>query len=147
MIIIIGLALGLVDQTSSEVSGALRVPALIVAFILVGQGLNLLEDVRAAQQAGELVRERERVSAGADDTAVLPPPSGQQVLVAGSEDDGAESRRAPTRVYLVLFLAIWLGVATLVNPTAPLALILLSLLSAYLVFAKTWRTLQTAGGD
>ncbi|HEY6798125.1 MAG TPA: hypothetical protein VI248_25895 [Kineosporiaceae bacterium] len=142
MIIVIGLALGLVDQSASEVSSALRVPALIAALVLVGQGLNLLEEVRGARQVEEVAHQH--VAAGAaDETAVLPPQPQQQIVVAGSEDDVAESRRAPARSYLVLALAIWLGVATLSFPTAPLSLILLSLLSAYLIFAKAWRTLQT----
>jgi hypothetical protein len=142
LIILIGLALGLVDLTSYEVSGMLRIPALITGFILVGQGLNLLEDARNAREAKEAIEERERVSVGADDTAVTSP-APRQVVVAGTPEESGEPPRTPTRAYLVLFLAIWLGVATLAYPTAPLALILLSLLSAYLLFAKGWRTMQT----
>jgi len=143
IIIVIGLALGLVDQTSSEVSGMLRVPALIAALLLVGQGLNLLEDARNARVAEQILeeRERERVHAGADDGSA--PAAPRQVVVPGTGDEVAEPAQTPTRAYLVLILAIWLGLATLANPTAPLSLILLSLLSAYLLFAKGWRTMQT----
>jgi len=141
IIIVIGLALGLVDQTSSEVSGMLRVPALIAALLLVGQGLNLLEDARNARVAEQILEERERVHAGADDGSA--PAAPRQVVVPGTGDEVAEPAQTPTRAYLVLILAIWLGLATLANPTAPLSLILLSLLSAYLLFAKGWRTMQT----
>jgi hypothetical protein len=145
LIIVIGIALGLVDQTSSEVSGMLRIPALIAALILVGQGLNLLEDVRNAREVEEVLEEeRERAPAGAAEAAAPPSP---QVVVAGATDDVVEPRRTPTRAYFVLGLAIWLGVATLAYPTAPLQLILLSLLSAYLLFAKGWRTMQTSGEE
>jgi hypothetical protein len=144
LIIVIGLAIGLVDLTSSEVSGMLRIPALIAGLILVGQGLNLLEDSRTARVAEQVIEEqRESVAVGAADTASLSTGTPRQVVVAGAAVDDGEPQRTPTRAYLVLGLAIWLGVATLAYPTAPLALILLSLLSAYLLFAKGWRTMQT----
>jgi hypothetical protein len=145
IIIVIGIALGLVDQTSSEVSGALRVPALVAALILVGQGLNLLEDARNARAAGQVIEDREPVPVGADPTAA-PANAPRQVLIAGADEPGRSSR-TPTRAYLVLILAIWLGVATLAFPTAPLQLILLSLLSAYLLFARGWRTMSTPAED
>jgi len=148
VIIVIGLAMGLVDETSSEVSGMLRVPALIAALILVGQGLALLEDAREARQFEQVVEEeRERIPAGTlDDTAVLAP-APRQVVVAGNPDEPEGGvRTTPTRAYLVLLLAVWLGLATLANPTAPLQLILLSLASAYLLFAKGWRIMQVTGG-
>jgi hypothetical protein len=134
LIIIVGLALGLVDQTSSEVPGTLRIPALISALILVGQGLSLLEDARAAQTPVEYEPEPEAVPVTSRAAA------GPRIVTATDETDTA---RTPTRAYLVLILAIWLGVATLAYPTAPIQLILLSLLSAYLLFAKGWRTMQT----
>ena len=144
IIIVIGLALGLVDQTSSEVSGMLRVPALIAALILVGQGLNLLEDARNARGT-QVIEERQTVPVGADDPggSAAATVTTRRVVVPGGPDEGGEGPRPPNRAYLVLILAIWLGVATLVYPTAPLQLILLSLLSAYLLFAKGWRTMQT----
>jgi hypothetical protein len=143
IIIVIGLALGLVDLTSSEVSGMLRVPALITGFILVGQGLNLLEDARNARAIEQMEELREPVPVGAADDATVVTPAPRQVVVPGAVDDAAEPPSTPTRAYLVLALAIWLGVAVLAYPTAPLQLILLSLLSAYLLFAKGWRTMQT----
>jgi hypothetical protein len=54
-------------------------------------------------------------------------------------DAEEESGSAGTAARLVLILAIWLGIATLVYPSAPLSLILLSLLAAYLLFARGWK--------
>ena len=142
VIIVIGLALGLVDLTSAEAPGMLRIPALIAGLILVGQGLNLLEDARNARVAEQVIEERERVSVGADDAAAAAGVP-RQVVVPGAPDEVVEPARTPSRAFVVLFLAIWLGLATLANPTAPISLILLSLLSAYLLFAKGWRTMQT----
>lgn len=143
LIIVIGLALGLVDLTASEVPGMLRIPALITGLILVGQGLSLLEDVRNARAVEEAIEQRQAVAVGPDDTAVVGAPGTHPVIVPGSvAEDGVEPPRTPRRAYLALLLAIWLGVATLAYPTAPRALILLSLLSAYLLFARGWRTMQ-----
>jgi hypothetical protein len=144
IVIVIGLALGLVDQTSSEVSGMLRIPALIAALILVGHGLNMLEDISNARKYEEAAAAAERrpVSVGAPEPATQP-----QVVIPGSGEETVEQTRTPTRAYLVVALAIWLGIATLAYPTAPLALILLSLLSAYLLFAKGWRMMQNSVED
>jgi hypothetical protein len=137
MIIVIGLALGLVDQTSSEVSGMLRIPALVAALILVGQGLSMLEEARAAATV-QAIPTATREGVGPAGRAEPP------IITAGEEV--TEAPRTSSRAYLVLFLAIWLGVATLVYPTAPISLILLSLLSAYLLFARGWRTMQAPQG-
>lgn len=147
IVIVIGLALGLVDQTSSEVSGMLRIPALIAALVLVGHGLNMLEDISNARKledaAAAAAAERRPVSVGGTE----PPSSQPQVIIAGAGEEPVEPARTPTRAYLVVALAIWLGIATLAFPTAPLALILLSLLSAYLLFAKGWRMMQNSSED
>lgn len=132
IIIIIGLALGLVDQTSSEVSGILRVPALVAALILVGQGLNLLDQARAP----EVVEVTESVPVGAPAPAAG---AARPVNLGEDLDAEAESTRSGILPWMVLGLAVWLGLATLAFPTAPLQLILLSLLAAYLLFARGWK--------
>jgi hypothetical protein len=142
LIIVIGLALGLVDQTSSEVSGMLRIPALVAALILVGQGLNMLELGRKSSDT-QTVEELEPVS------VVAPPPTAGAVGRASNrpvqrviaDEPPAPASDRSSMAWLVLGLAIWLGVATLAFPTAPLSLILLSLLAAYLLFAKGWRSM------
>jgi hypothetical protein len=58
-------------------------------------------------------------------------------LVAGTAV--RESRGA---VVAVLVLAVWLGLATLNYSTAPVSLLRLSLLAAFLLFASAWSMLQ-----
>ena len=149
LIIVIGLAIGLVDLTSAEAPGMLRIPALIAGLILVGQGLNLLEDARNARLVEEAVHDRQPAVVGEPATALVPGPGGgvQQVVIAGGPAEEiveTRRRRTPSRAYLVLALAIWLGLATLAFPTAPMPLVLLSLLSAYLLFARGWRSMQVS---
>jgi hypothetical protein len=140
IIIVIGIALGLVDQTSSEVSGMLRVPALIAALILVGQGIYLIE---LRRRAPVVVTTTARVGNIEESTATALALAQNKVVVAGAEEDAAAPAASDrTRAYLVLGLAVWLGVATLAYPAAPLALILLSLLAAYLLFARGWQMLH-----
>jgi hypothetical protein len=133
LIIVIGLALGLVDQTSSEVSGVLRVPALVAALILVGQGLNLLDQARKGDDVDIVTSDRVQVGAGGGGAPAAP------VVNRGVDPDAAEDGGSSSMAWLVLGLAIWLGLATLAYPTAPLSLILLSLLAAYLLFARGWK--------
>lgn len=130
LIIMIGLALGLVDQASFGASAVLRVPALIAALVLVGQGVNLLSLARQS----EVVVPSEPVAVGASKA----PGSVNRGVDPGADEEGASSGGMAK---LVLLLAIWLGLATLANPTAPVSLILLSLLSAYLLFARGWKVL------
>jgi hypothetical protein len=134
LIIVIGLALGLVDQTSSEVSGVLRVPALIAALILVGQGLNLLDQARKGDEVDVVTPERVPVGSGGRSAVAEPAPVNR-----GVDPDADDGSGAGSMAWLVLGLAVWLGLATLAYPTAPLSLILLSLLAAYLLFARGWK--------
>jgi hypothetical protein len=143
LIIIIGLALGLVDQASSEVHGMLRVPALIAALVLVGQGVNLFDQARRADTTK--ITTPDPVSVGATTTTAVPTtpatgPGGQPVNKGQDIVLVATAPGAPGVLpWLVLALSVWLGLATLANPDAPLSLILLSLLAAYLLFARGWR--------
>lgn len=142
LIIVIGLALGLIDQAASEVSSALRVPALIAALVLVGQGVNLLDQARRADTVK--VTTPDPVSVGATTQATVPTvrttPEGQQVNTGQDVAVVDTVPGAPGILpWLVLGLAVWLGLATLASPGAPPSLILLSLLAAYLLFARGWR--------
>jgi hypothetical protein len=139
LIIIIGLALGIVDQASVEVSSVLRVPALVGALVLVGQGLTLLDHARRGGAATVTAPDPVPVTAPpgpSDQTSGGPVNKGQDVAgpLAATNTPGALP-------WLVAGLAVWLGVATLAHPDAPLSLSLLSLLAAYLLFARGWRSL------
>jgi hypothetical protein len=136
LIILIGLALGLVNQTASEVPGAMRGPALIAALILVGQGINLLD---AARKGDEIdVTTPDEVSVG---SGRVPPRGHASDEINLGEDTELDDEEGGSGMlpWLVLGLAIWLGLATLAYPTAPLSLTLLSLLAAYLLFARGWK--------
>lgn len=126
-IIVIGLLLGLVDQQASDVPGALRFPALIAALILVGQGINQLSV--SGEKKTEAVRET--VPAGG------PVPPGPAPVNRGVDPD-ADEGGSGTGARLVLILAIWLGIASLVYPSGGL-LTGLSLLAAFLLFARGWK--------
>ena len=124
LIIVIGLTLGLVDQQVSEVPGTLRFPALIAALILVGQGINQL-GARRAEPVG--------ASESASD--------GGSSVNRGVDPDDDDSGNS-TGARLVLILAIWLGIASLVYPSGSF-LTLLSLLAAFLLFARGWKTVNS----
>ncbi|MDQ1287207.1 MAG: hypothetical protein QG622_772 [Actinomycetota bacterium] len=138
LIIVIGLALGIVDQASAEVSYVLRVPALVGALVLVGQGLNLLDHARRADAVKVTTLDPVSVVAAAtpvvEPVGARPVNKGEDVVEPVPATGGTD-----TLAWLVLGLAVWLGLATLAYPGAPLSLILLSLLSAYLLFARGWR--------
>ena len=137
-IIVIGMALALYDQTASEVSGTLRVPALLAGLILVGQGINDFRAAYAEQQArrdGEPVPEY--ATSGAPPTQQLRTADAPQVN-RGVDPDAADDNGPGSLPWLVIALAVWLGLATLAYPTAPPMLIVLSLLAAFLLFSKGW---------
>jgi hypothetical protein len=131
VIILIGLLLGLVDQQASEVPGTLRFPALIAALILVGQGINQLS---ASGESEKKEAARESVAVGG------PVPPGPAPVNRGADPD-ADDGSSGTGARLVLILAIWLGIASLVYPSGGL-LTGLSLLAAFLLFARGWKTVN-----
>lgn len=136
-IIAIGMALTLYDQTASEVSGTLRVPALLAGLILVGQGINDFRATYAEQRArreGEPVEEF--ATSGAPPTQQLRTEAPQ--VNRGIDPDAADDGGPGSLPWLVIGLAVWLGLATLAYPTAPPMLIVLSLLAAFLLFSKGW---------
>jgi hypothetical protein len=131
MIIVIGLMLGLIDQRSAEVSGTLRFPALIAALILVGQGLNRLNTVRAR----EIIKDPDTVVIGG-------PGSSGAVSVNRGVEPGVDEGGSTVGARLVLVLAVWLGIASLSYPSG--ALTVLSLLAAFLLFARGWNVVAAA---
>ena len=129
MIIVVGLMLGLIDQQSAEVPDTLRFPALIAALILVGQGLNQLRTVR------EIIKGPGAVVTGGS------APSGAASVNRGV-DPGADEGGSTVGTRLVLVLAVWLGIASLSYPSG--ALTVLSLLAAFLLFARGWNVVAAA---
>lgn len=130
LIIVVGLTLGLVDQQASEVPGTLRFPALIAALILVGQGINQLG-----------ATSEKRATAGAPQTVPVGVQSGAAPVNRGVDPDADDEAGSSTGARLVLILAIWLGIASLVYPSGSF-LTLLSLLAAFLLFARAWKVVS-----
>jgi len=144
LLLSLGLLLGIVNQTAREVSGVLRVPALIAALILVGQSLMMFDQPEPAPQRDVVV-----LPDGDQVTVRVDGPPGRATYrettqrVAGAvRENVSAARDTKIVVWLGLILAVWLGLATLANPTAPWLLVLLSLLAAFLLFADAWRSLR-----
>ncbi|MFI7589201.1 hypothetical protein ACIB24_19220 [Spongisporangium articulatum] len=110
--VVLALALGLVNQTSGEASLALRVPALLAAMVLFGQGV--LDMWRGLPH-------RWSFRSGVTPSVAETPP----VAEAG-----------PAWL-LPLFLGVWLGCADLVvGSTSPLKE--LAVVAAFVLFAYGW---------
>ncbi len=144
LLLSLGLLLGIVNQTAREVSGVLRVPALIAALILVGQALMMFD-----QPAAEPSRDVVVLPDGDQVTVRVEGPPGRATYrettqrVAGAvRENVTAARDTKLVIWLGLVLSVWLGLATLANPTAPWLLVLLSLLAAFLLFADAWRSLR-----
>jgi hypothetical protein len=145
LLLCLGLLLGIVNQSAREVSGVLRVPALIAALILVGQALMMFDHPDPAPQRDVVV-----LPDGGDQVTVrVEGPPGRAAYrettqrVAGAvRENVSAARDTKLVIWLGLVLAVWLGLATLANPTAPWLLVLLSLLASFLLFADAWRSLR-----
>ena len=160
--VVLGALLGLVN-VSSTANGWLRVPALLAALILVAQGLLDLENGRRARamhlpapegSLPALNPSAPAVVLNADDVVVhesRPPAGGAVALeqaiqaqaLAARLVAGTAVRESRGAVLAVLVLAVWLGLATLnYSNSAPAALLYLSLLASFLLFASAWSMLQ-----
>lgn len=162
--VVLGALLGLVNLNAPEANGWLRVPALLAALILVAQGLLDFENGRRARALhlpvpeGSLPALNPSGPAGpavvlnADDVVVHESrPTGgalaleqaiQAQALAARMVAGTAVRESRGAVVAVLVLAIWLGLATLNYSNSPRALLHLSLLAAFLLFASAWSMLQ-----
>jgi len=146
-----GAILGLVDQTATETSGWLRVPALIAALLLVAQAI-LDFQVRKQEWTDHSetpltpVPTRELVIRQVDSGGVDNPRKAQYRQAAISVRAtvaSASVRENPRLIYFVMVLAVWLGLATLANPSAPWLLLVFSLLAAFLLFAEAWQMVRS----
>lgn len=144
-----GALLGLMDQTATETSGWLRVPALIAALLLVATAISDFQAKRLEWVTAETV-----VDAGSGKVVAVIEPAGaveapgaamhRSRPVAVKVTPVAQSARENPRViYFVMGLSVWLALATLANPTAPWPLLVLSLLAAFLLFAEAWQMLRS----
>ncbi len=159
--VFLGALLGLENLNSPQANGWLRVPALLAALILVAQGLLDFENGRRARamrlpapegSLPALNPSGPAVVLNADDVVVHEPrvPVGAVALeqaiqaqaLAARLVAGTAVRESRGAVVAVLVLAVWLGLATLNYSTAPVALLRLSLLAAFLLFASAWSMLQ-----
>jgi hypothetical protein len=128
--LVLGLALGIANQGASGTEMGLRVPALLAALLMVGQGVvdlrkNLRRQVEIIPEATD--------SRGRELAVVRPMPPQQPVSVL-------TTRPSPSTLTVplcVLFLASWLGLADL-RIEAPASLSTLSLISAFALFAIGW---------
>jgi threonine/homoserine/homoserine lactone efflux protein len=154
-LIIFGVLLGVADQASATTPGDLRVPALLAALFLAGQGLTFVvqglrkeKAERMERRIAESISERtggESQVVGESEPGTLviatATPTARTVIQQAKLVSHAVPQRATSGVALLLMaLAIWLGLETL-RVTAPPALSGLSLLGAFLLFAFGWKTL------
>ncbi len=136
-----GALLGLIDQTATETSAWLRVPALVASLLIVAMAIQNFQARRA-----EWLTPVEEPSDSSSDLVVIhaevDPPGRAQFREAPAPPKVSvmTSVRENVRlIYLVMILAVWLGLATLANPAAPWPLLVLSLLAAFLLFAEAWQ--------
>ena len=124
-VLVLGVVLGLVDQRSGAPSG-LRVPALIASLFLVASSLNVLMPIGAKGHVEEEIElEPGAVEAGkAVNRAAAPPPP------------PPAARPTPFISLLLMGIAVWLGLATLMYQEAEAQLTGLSLLASFLIFSR-----------
>lgn len=154
-----GAYLGLVNQAATGTSGWLRVPALLAALILVAQGILGVQqhrasgvimepehrDIEVQETSTDVVHQnRARGDVDAPGRAQHRDVPVQIKVTAVEEDAGGGLREKPQTIYVVMGLAVWLGLASLANPAAPRALLVMALLAAFLLFAEAWQMLRRA---
>lgn len=122
-VLLLGGVLGLVDQRSNADIG-LRVPALIASLFLVASALNVLLPIGAKGHVE-------------DDAAPEPVDPGRAVQRGQGPGPVAPPERPSMFIPLLLMgLAIWLGLATLMFQDAEPQLLGLSLVASFLIFSR-----------
>jgi hypothetical protein len=141
--LMLGVLLGVSNQSASGTGMGLRVPALLAALLMVGQGVvdikRHLPKRRIVEESDTqlLVDDGSGSGPRATELAVvrpLPPPQPVQTNVV-----------RPTKINLavpltVMVLAAWLGIADL-RVDAPASLTVLSLIASFALFALGWSLL------
>jgi hypothetical protein len=131
--LVLGLALGVANQGAGTADMALRVPALLAALLMVGQGVNDIRKNLPRRQDVEVVAEPDGSPRGRELAVVhtMPPPKPVTIMA---------TRPSPSTLSVplsVMLLAAWLGLADL-RIDAPDSLSVLSLISAFALFAIGW---------
>lgn len=129
--IALGVALGLANQQADNTEMALRVPALLAALLMVGQGVVNLRKSLPRQEHME-VSDGEAGGRGRELAVVRPIPARPGTPMA--------VRPTPATLsvpIVVILLAAWLGLADL-RVAAPPTLSVLSLVAAFALFALGW---------
>jgi hypothetical protein len=131
--LVLGLALGIANQGAGGTAMALRAPALLAALLMVGQGVNDLRKNMPRRQEIEVLPEPDGSPRGRELAVVRPIPPQKPVTIMAT-------RPSPSTLSVpitVMFLAAWLGLADL-RIDAPPSLSVLSLISAFALFAIGW---------
>jgi hypothetical protein len=141
LLLCLGLLLGVVNQSAREVSGMLRVPALIAALILVGQALIAFDTERRPPRR-EVVVIPETVTVQVESPGRATSRETTTRVVSSVRDNVAVAKDSRWILLAGIVLSIWLGMASLADPTAPPLLLSLALIAAFLLFADSWRNLR-----
>jgi hypothetical protein len=139
VVLLLGLALGIANQSAHHTEMVLRVPALLAALLMVGQGaLQLRKNLPVPRQEKIEIEQSEPDSGtrSRELALVRPLPPRQAVAVVSTRPSPA-TLSVPIAV---MILAAWLGLADL-RVASPDSLSSLSLLSAFALFALGWSLL------
>jgi hypothetical protein len=129
--LVLGLALGIANQGADGTEMALRVPALLAALLMVGQGAM---DIRKNLPRRQVETMQEESGPRGRELAVVRPIPPQPPVTVLATKPSPSTLSVPLTVML---LAAWLGLADL-KVAAPAALSTLSLISAFALFAIGW---------
>lgn len=134
LILLLGLALGVANQRADGTEMALRVPALLAALLMVGQGVVDIRKSLPRRQLETVADPTDPGSRGRELAVVRPMAASQPPVAVLATKPSPSTLSVPL---VVLFLAAWLGLADL-RVEAPAALSFLSLISAFALFAIGW---------
>ena len=148
----LGAALGIQDIASPQAPYFLRIPALIAALLLAAQGWVDFETEQEREVARRAVEEDAEpdpldepvpASVGAGGAvSANPGAAGHRRLPRRVVVVGAKAKESPAVAWSVIGLSVWLGLGTLMYPTAPKLLLGLSLLAAFLLFTAGWQMIR-----
>jgi hypothetical protein len=143
-----GLLLGLVDLISTFAPLHLRVPALVAALLLVAEGWDSHPTISTWSRGGS--RSAEPAAGPAPEVPATNRASGRPVIPVsvGRPADASKALRARTTstvAAVILVLAVWLALASLVSALVAPALAAMSMVSAFVLFAHAWTLLPLSG--
>jgi hypothetical protein len=139
LFVVLGIALGVANQGADEAALALRVPALLAALLMVGQGVVYIRRNLPHQQFETVTEQYDQTLRGRELAVVRPMPPAPPVQVLATKPNPANL----TAPLAVMVLAAWLGLADL-REAAPDSLTVLALVSAFALFAIGWSLMPTS---